>query len=149
MGAAVVIGGLGLLQSHSAGRKAEKANREQAKAAAFAAKKQQRIDDIQAQRRRVAAARENRRVLASHTNLSESSGVSSSGATGFAGSVRSQYTSAVAASRNIDSLRSEISIFNTDASQNAARLFGQSASLSNQADLFKGVSDLTSIFTNG
>ena len=146
-GAVMVIGSVvGAAASWKAGKDAAKAAKQQQKAAEHQARKQQRIDDIRAQRRRIAGAREKRRVLAQSVNASTSSNTTSSNAIGFQGSVASQYTSAVTASRQTDDLIRDISIFNNAASAQAANLFASSARFGGIADLSKAAGTTASIF---
>ena len=146
MGAAVALTAVSMVMGHSAQRKQAKAQRQQEAAQRAAAKANQRIADIKARQARVQAAREQRRVVATQQNIATSSAVSSSGQSGFIGSIQSQYSSALASAGQVESISRESSIFNNAASARASSLYGSAANFAQFADLAKGGATMASIW---
>lgn len=146
MGVAVALGAVSLLSGHAAQRKQAKAQRQQEAAARASARAQKRIADIQARNRRVAAYKEQRRTVASQQNIAASSNTTSSGQQGFIGSIQSQYASAFNSSQQIESIASQNSIFNQQASARASQLFGSASNYAGLSDIAKGGADLASIW---
>ena len=147
--AAIVMGGLGVLgalQSRSAGKDAARAQKEQQKAQAFAAKKQQRIADIRASRERLAMIKARRVAQATVENRSQASGTPTSADAGAIGSINSQTSSSMSVGQKVGMANREMSIFNAESSNRAQGFLDSAGNAQANADLFAAGSNVASIF---
>jgi hypothetical protein len=136
----------GVVASGKAARKQAEGQRIAQRAQERQAAAQQRVDDIRSQRARVKTIRAKRTAVAEVANAGQSSGVQTSTTQGTLATINSQTTSAITASRQKDDELRDASIFNQNASRQAAALYSSSARFQTGASQAAGVQNVASIF---
>ncbi len=135
-----------VVQGRKAGKSAEASRREQARASAFVAKKQQRIADIKSQRERIQLARKMRLARAEQQNKQAASATRSSGGSGRLATIASQTSSAFNRADRLTSLAAEASIFNQNASASAQSYLDSAGRSQRASDMFTAAGTVASIF---